>query len=78
MKLRIARKRAMKSRILFLLRQPICRECGKRGKHWIQFNNTALDLGHQLFGNLFTNNLPHTNGFWICDKFYDSNGRRID
>lgn len=46
---------------------PICPECGKPGRHYITFPASGLV---QLLG------LPSS--FWVCDKFYGPDGRRID
>jgi len=42
----------------------ICPECGERGKHFV-VDPTPL------FGGDY-------GGFWICGKFYGSDGRRIN
>lgn len=60
---------------LWLKSQPICPECGKRGKHWVENPFYVPGLNG---GSLFTfGPLDQAPGFWICDKFYGPDGRRI-
>lgn len=42
-----------------------CPECGKRGPHWVV---SPFKFGVLLFDD---------GGFWVCDKFYGPDGRRI-
>lgn len=44
---------------------PICPECGEKGRHWISPDESAL-----LY-------VKRKSGFWICKKFYGSDGRRL-
>lgn len=46
--------------------EPICPECGARGRHWIGMPMTIESL---------VKGIP-PEGFWTCDKFYDKTGRR--
>ena len=47
----------------------VCPECGMRGeKHWVQTSMITLAT---IFSGV-------PNGFWVCPKFYDETGRRID
>lgn len=45
----------------------VCAECGERGKNWIGYPHSLVDI---MAG------LPQQ-GFWTCAKFYDATGRRI-
>lgn len=52
-----------------VLMQHTCENSGERGGHWISTRGTslaALITGHD-----------DQEGFWMCPKLYDNNGRRI-
>jgi hypothetical protein len=46
-----------------------CENCGEKGGHWASMRGTSLQAvltGHD-----------DQEGFWICPKLYDADGRRI-
>ena len=44
----------------------LCPECGGKGPHWVCFPQA-----------LFVPTGTEQVGFWTCDKFYGSDGRRL-
>lgn len=46
---------------------PPCPECGQKGPHWI---GVPMTLGDLLSGT-------EPEGFWLCDKFYGPDGKRL-
>ena len=46
---------------------PPCPECGQKGAHWI---GVPMTLGDLLSGT-------EPEGFWLCDKFYGPDGKRL-
>ena len=47
----------------------VCEECGEKGYHWVAWQGMSLAT--------IRSGTDDQQGFWICDKFYDKNGRRI-
>lgn len=50
-------------------RQHTCEECGEKGFHWVATRGTSLAA--------ILSGVDDKQGFWICDKFYGKDGRRI-
>ena len=46
---------------------PPCPECGQKGPHWVGVPMTLADL---MSGT-------EPEGFWLCDKFYGPDGKRL-
>ncbi len=46
---------------------PPCPECGQKGPHWV---GVPMTLGDLLSGT-------EPEGFWLCDKFYGQDGKRL-
>lgn len=46
-----------------------CNECGQNGYHWVATQGMTLEA--------ILSGADDQQGFWICDKFYSKDGRRI-
>ncbi len=46
---------------------PPCANCGGKGPHWV---GVPMTLGDLLAGT-------EPDGFWLCDKYYGEDGRRL-
>lgn len=46
---------------------PLCPNCGEKGPHWVGFPMSLSDL---LAGT-------GPDGFWVCEKYYGPDGRRL-
>lgn len=65
------KKRRMKNREtarqLARANAPPCPNCGQKGPHWVGVPMTLADL---MSGT-------EPEGFWLCDKFYGLDGKRL-
>lgn len=77
--LRPARRRAARKFLnqRFWFQVNVCPECGEPGKHWVDMAGMGFSptFANPAFLMPALSKLVH--GFWMCNKFYGPDGRRI-
>lgn len=51
------------------VKQHTCENCGEKGGHWISTRGMSLQA--------IITGQDDQEGFWVCQKLYDDNGKRI-